>query len=205
MVKVFVEGGAPGALKQSCRKAFTAFLCNASVQREKFRIFASGSRQQAFEDFCTSVGAGESAMLLVDSEEHIADHHQSNQAGSWDPWGHLSARAGDGWSRPTGSEPLDCHLMVQTMESWLLCDSAVLASYFGNGFAPSAILQTVDIETASKYDVNNSLERATQLAQTKGKYRKGRDSFALLAEIDPLKVQARSRWARRFVEAMRSK
>lgn len=205
MVKVFVEGGAPGDLKRECRRAFAKFLSNAKVDHGKYRLIASGSRQEAFQNFKQEVSLGHAALLLVDSECEIAEAHETHvDPSTWSSWSHLLARTGDGWSRPDGSEHSQCHLMVQTMESWLVCDSLALSKFFGQYFNASQLPMHSNIEAVSKHDVNASLAAASSQARPKGQYSKGKHSFELLALIEPDKVETRSRWAKRFLDHMRS-
>ena len=42
-------------------------------------------------------------------------------------------RKGDEWKNP-GCEDRQCHLMIQCMETWLVCDPEELAAYYGQGF-----------------------------------------------------------------------
>ena len=79
-------------------------------------------------------------MLLVDSEAPMlaaaqpGDASQPEDRKRWQPWLHLKQRKGDDWDKPTGSEDLQCHLMVQCMEAWLLTDRETLKVFFGQGF-----------------------------------------------------------------------
>jgi hypothetical protein len=55
-VCVFVEGGGPHAKTQTaCRKAFRLFFEKVLGDRPKPRIIASGSRDEAYNDFCRSL------------------------------------------------------------------------------------------------------------------------------------------------------
>ena len=116
MVKLYVEGGGDSAaLKAACREGFTTFITKAGIQNRP-RVVACGSREDAFDSFCTAIAQGEDAMLLVDSETSVATNHQSGALNQWRPWDHLFQR--DRWSKPEPSRDTDCHLMVQVMESW---------------------------------------------------------------------------------------
>ena len=65
-------------------------------------------------------------MLLVDAEGPVA-------TGTCE---HLRAR--DGWDM-TGVDAQSVHLMVQTMEAWIVADADALGSYYGNGFNAGAL------------------------------------------------------------------
>ena len=117
------------------------------------------------------------------------------------PWGHLKAQ--DTWDRPAKATDDDCHLMVQVMESWFLADPDALSSFYGQGFRPQSLPQNPNIEQASKQDVLNGLDGATR-ETTKGRYHKGRDSYEILANIDPAKVTNASPYARRLIRELTS-
>ena len=197
--RLYVEGGGDrNPSKTKCRKAFQAFLRKAGLEGRLPRIFASGSRQQAYGDFRHALGAfrgDDPVLLLVDSEGPVA-------AGTG-PWQHLKDR--DGWDRPAGADDDHVHLMVQCMETWFLADRATLAGYFGNGFRENSLPGRPDVEEISKQDLERGLSDATRSSRRKGAYHKGCDSFAILAELDPDKVADASPHARRFLEALRAK
>ena len=196
--RLYVEGG--GDTKPSrtaCRQAFREFLLKAELAGRMPRIFASGSRQQAYGDFRHALGASradDSVVLLVDSEVPVA-----TDAG---PWRHLKDR--DGWDKPAGATDDHVHLMVQCMEAWFLADRPALAEYFGDGFSENSLPRRADVEEISKQDLERGLNAATRSSRPKGAYRKGRDSFAILADLDPDKVADASPHAKRFLEALRA-
>lgn len=146
-------------------------------------------------------------MLLVDSEAAVSgDHRQGDDQSRWLPWSHLEQREGDGWEKPNGSADTDCHLMVQVMESWFLADRDILKTFFGNGFKENKLpAATRCIEDIEKAEVYRALADASDDCKTKSSYGKGEHSFKLLAMIDPAKIADASRWARRFIDALRVK
>jgi len=206
-VKLYVEGGGDAAaLKTACREGFTKFITDAGLKNRP-RVVACGSRRDAFDSFCTAIANNEEAMLLVDSEAAVsADHQNAVAPAQWRPWSYLKQRQGDGWDKPAGSEDIDCHLMVQIMESWFLADCETLSSFFGNGFKKNQ-LPSADraIESVAKADVYTALQKATADCKTKAPYGKGEHSFKILAKIDPAKVAAASPWAKRFVDALKQR
>lgn len=201
MVKLFVEGGGDGkALRTACRQAISEFLRKAGLDGCMPRTVACGSRQQAYDDFCTAIRSGEPALLLVDSEGPVAPEHQDGNPPDWRPWLHLSQRAGDGWEMPAGATEMQCHLMVECMENWFLADRATLQSFFDPGFRPNALPAAGrPIENVGKEQVYQALAAATSDCKTKASYGKGEHSFKVLASINPAKVMAASPWAKRFV------
>lgn len=213
MVKLYVEGGGDAAaLKTACREGFAKFLGKAGLTGRMPRVVACGSRADAYDSFCTAVRSGEAAMLLVDSEAPVVAAAQPGDAAKgedrehWLPWLHLQQRQGDGWKKPDGSDDLQCHLMVQCMEAWLVADRETLKKFFGQGFKESALPPvTNSLERTDKQKIYAALATATRDCKTKSAYGKGEHSFKLLALVDPGKVMAASPWAKRFVETLQTR
>jgi len=112
-------------------------------------------------------------VLLVDSEEPVAN--------PLSPRTHLQQR--DGWDLPEISER-SIHLMIQTMEAWIIADVDAVASYYGQRFLRNALPEAPNLEGVDKARIENALKRATAKTQKK-EYRKIRDAAALLRAIDP--------------------
>jgi hypothetical protein len=184
-VSVFVEGGGDQRRTHTaCRKAFRGFLGKLLGDRPKLRIIPSGSRDQAYRDFCRSLAndADTFPLLLVDSEDPVPPGTTVQE--------HLRDR--DRWTEtlPHGQ----VHLMVQCMEAWFLADKSALAQYYGAGFKQSALPRNPNIEEIPKRDVMNGLDRATG-DTSKGHYHKTKHGFDILERIDPRSVQQRSPYA----------
>ena len=184
-VKIYVEGGGDHnkALQTQCRHGFSEFFRKAGLEGRMPRVVACGGRRQAYDSFRTAhdnAGPDEIPILLVDSEAPVA---QSN------PWEHVRLRPGDGWQRPRNAEQDQIHFMVQAMEAWFHADKDSLARYFGQGFHGASLSQRSDIESISKDDLLDGLQQATRHCR-KGEYVKGRDSFQILALIDPERVKS---------------
>ena len=198
-VRVYVEGGGDGReLGARCREGFSAFFDKAGLTGRMPRIVACGGRQKTYDKFCsalTNAAENEFIVLLVDSEDPVA-------TGSG-PWAHLKNR--DQWERPAGAADDNAHLMAQCMEAWFFADKDSLAKYFGAGFNRNALSARPDIENIPKADLENHLQAATRQCEPKGKYRKGRHSFAVLAALDPAKVTAASPHAEQLVKTLRNK
>ena len=213
MVKLYVEGGGDAAiLKSACREGFSKFLSKAGLAGRMPRVVACGSRADAYDSFCTALRSGEAAMLLVDSEAPMlaaaqpGDASQPEDRKRWQPWLHLKQRKGDDWDKPTGSEDLQCHLMVQCMEAWLLTDRETLKVFFGQGFKENALPASANrVEGIGKQQIYDALATATRDCKTKSAYGKGEHSFKLLALINPAKVKESSPWARRFIETLQTR
>lgn len=201
-MKLFVEGGGDTpSLRGECRRGFARFFERAGIS-QKPRTVACGSRNNAFDSFCTALMQGERAMMLVDSEGPVPRAAQASaDAGRWKPWLHL-ARC-DGWRQPLDSEDLQCHLMVQCMEAWLLADRATLQAFFGRGFRANALPEPgKTLESVDKQDLFGALAMATASCR-RNSYSKGAHSFELLALLDPEKVQAASPWAARLIGTLK--
>ena len=202
MVKIFVEGGGDSSsLKSECRRAFSTFFEKAGLKGQMPRIVACGPRNDAFDAFCTAMKQGETAFLLVDSEDKI---DSAWQAGSefinWQPWAHLQHK--DGWDKPVQAEDSQCHLMVQCMENWFLADPKTLENHFGTSFNSDAIPSNPNsIEAISTKDALDCLRKATKDCPA-GTYNKGKHSFKLLAKLDPSKVREKSGWANRLIHGL---
>jgi hypothetical protein len=206
VVKLYVEGGgSTAALKTECREAFTKFITAAGLSKRP-RVVACGSRQDAYNSYCTAVQSGEAAILLVDSEEAVSFENQKGLPEAWKPWSHLGQRVGDKWEKPANSNETDCHLMTQLMESWFLADSRVLQEFFGQSFKEKKLPAIASgIENISKDAVYSALHEATSDCTKKGKYGKGAHSFKILGILSPEKVVKVSPWAKRFLEELKKK
>ena len=192
-VKVYVEGGGRGKLRSDCRQGFSTFFEKSGLAGHMPSVVACGSRNDTLKRFRTAssrVAPEEISLLLVDSEAPVSPNGK--------PWLHL--RSGDNWQRLEGAEDEQAHLMVQCMESWFLADVPALRRFFGAGFRPPA--DQADVEKIPKQDVLERLNRASRNSQ-KGEYRKGHHSFVVLAQIDPNRVTASSRYANRLVETLK--
>jgi hypothetical protein len=204
-MRLYVEGGGDSKqLRTACRQGFAEFLVKVGLKGHMPRIVACGGRRQAYDDFCTALTQGHSAMLLVDSEDPVAAQQPQDDPEKWRPWQHLAQRPGDQWQQPAGSNDLDCHLMVQCMENWFLADRESLSAFFGQGYNGGALPPAGNpVESVTKLTICQGLANATKNCKTKRAYGKGEHSFLLLGQIDPTKVIAASKWASRFVTAIK--
>ncbi|MHB8124609.1 MAG: DUF4276 family protein [Desulfitobacteriaceae bacterium] len=162
MVKIYVEGGGDRQLlKSDCRKAFKKFFEKLGFSGRLPRVIPCGSRNNAYEDFCTSLRSsgctGELTFLLVDSENSVNPGFQNI------PWQHLRNR--DGWEKPDGATDEQVHLMIECMESWFLADTVALRDFFSQGFNANSLPSNTNIETITKANVLSSLENASRNTQ----------------------------------------
>ena len=168
----------------------------AGARRWRWRVVPCGSRRRAYETFSNARAHAEKdeiVILLVDAEEPVTAPTSVE---------HLRTRPGDGWDL-TGVSERDVHLMVQTMETWIIADSAVLAAYYGQGFQASALPKHKDLEAVAKNTVVDALERATRRTQ-KGSYYEHKIHHAadLLKRMSPTKVQKHCPHAKRLFSTL---
>ena len=189
-VRLFVEGGGTSkALKTACRRGFRKFLESAGLEGQMPQIIACGGRADAYGDFKTAHAAGDSAVLLVDAEGPVS---------AGEPWRHLQST--DGWARPPATTDLQCHLMVQIMESWFLADTDALNSFYGQGFRRQRLPANPNVEQVTKQDVLNGLAQATRDTRRGGYTRS--DSFQVLERLCPDRVRQASPYANRLIQAL---
>lgn len=200
--RIFVEGGGDhdAGLAAACKEGFGKFFAQTQLRRNP-RVVVCGGRKAAYDDFCHAIahaGHHDCYLLLVDSEAPIA------YTKSPDVWGHVKRREGDGWECPAGATADNLHFMVECMENWFLADPAALKEHYKHKrkFLEAMLPKQDDIESISKVDVIEALNKATQNT-TKGKYSKGKHSFEVLAMLDPNKVALKSPFACRLLEEIR--
>ena len=203
-MKLYVEGGGNRRnLKTACRRGFTEFLKRAGVTQRP-RIIAAGGGADALDRFRIALGNNEPAMLLIDSEGRVNAEHQQGDSVNWKPWAHLAPR-GDDWHKPNAAQDMDCHLMVQCMEAWLIADREALAAFFGPQFQENQLPHsTSQAESIDKDELLEKLKKATKGCKGNG-YDKGSHSFELLEEINPARVMAASPWAERFISFLKER
>lgn len=183
-VAIYMEGGGDGKdSKAALRQGMEGLLVEIKdAFREcgwHWRLVPCGSRNEAHKRFHNECGRAEPGIviLLVDSEAPV----------NTEPVDHLASR--DGWDLQ-GVESGRVHLMVQTMETWVVADGKALKSYYGQGFRESALPRNRNLEEVSKKDVAEGLTRATEQTQ-KGAYHKIHHARHLLQRIEPATVRQR--------------
>jgi hypothetical protein len=178
-IAIYVEGGGDGAAgKQLLRQGFNQFfrtLKEAAEQKGvKFVVIACGGRHEAFLGFRRTASQDVSTIypvLLVDSEDLVAKL----------PTEHLKDR--DQWNLSFAIND-QVHLMVTTMEAWIVADKQALSHFYGQGFLPNALPNANNLEDVEKRRLSKSLDLATKDTK-KGKYHKIQHASELLARIDP--------------------
>ena len=192
--KVYVEGGGNSkVLRSTCRRGFRSFIEKAGLTGGMPRIIACGNRENAYRMFNTAIAQrDEKALLLVDAEGAVSG------VGVWQ---HL--KDSDGWEQPKPAIDLQCHLMVQVMESWFLADRQALQHYYGQGYRSEALPPEQAIEQIPKREVLKGLQQAS-IHTKKGRYSKSEHSFEILAKLDPHKVRTNSFHADRLLRVLQS-
>ena len=157
----------------------------------RWKLVCCGPRAEAFRRFRNAAHNGETAivLLLVDAEGPVAKG----------PCEHLQAR--DGWDM-RGVDAQSVHLMVQTVEAWIVADADALSRHYGQGFNAGALPRAENLESVAKRDVERSLHRATERTG-KGRYQKIAHASDLLQRIDAEKVKARCRHCQRLFDEFR--
>ncbi|BDI33230.1 hypothetical protein CCAX7_52810 [Capsulimonas corticalis] len=199
-IKIYVEGGGDShATRSELRKGFGEFTRSlrtlAQSKRLRYGIVACGSRNDAFDMFQTALRQNDPDILnflLVDAEASVKQNIS--------PWKHLSERAGDRWEQPAGVSDDQCHLMVQSMETWIAADLNALRKFYGKGFREKLIPATNDVETIDKVRLFSALKDATAHSEKKGQYHKTKHGFALIGLVDPMLVRSKAAHCERFFQ-----
>ena len=189
-ISIYLEGGGDTAgTRAALRQGMDAFLQPMKqAARDKallWKLIACGTRSEAYKGFRNAINDSEGdevVVLLVDAEEPV------NRLAS----DHLRNR--DGWDLGLASDDI-IHLMVQTMETWIVADPNTLGVHYGQGFKTNVLPKARNLETVSKSDIAHRLKEATR--QTlKGPYHKTRHASDLLKRIDAERVKKRCRHCR---------
>lgn len=194
-VAIYMEGGGPGKNSQAAlRQGMNGFLRRlkdaARAKAWRWRIVCCGPRSEALRGFRQAVtrGGDTVTVLLVDAEGPVQRPCRE----------HLHRR--DGWDMAFAEDDA-VHLMVQTMETWIVADSAALAAYYGRGFGENALPNRANLETEPKAAIERALNRATERSK-KGRYHKIRHASELLQRIDAERVQERCLHCRRLFDVV---
>lgn len=194
-IAIYMEGGGDrSGTKALLRRGMDAFLDSLKqAARDKglrWKLVACGSRNAALGGFKNAIATEPEAfnVLLVDAEAPVASQ----------PGTHLQER--DSWDL-SGVRESQLHLMVQTMETWIIADPERLSAYYGQGFRTNRLPRRADLEQEPKEQVVTSLEQATK-DTAKGVYHKIRHASDLLAALDVDSVRQRCKHCRRLFEEL---
>ncbi len=197
-IRIYCEGGGNGPnTKDPFREGMRTFLKElyeiAREKRIRFQLIICGGRTSAYDNFKTALQIHKDAVniLLVDAEAPVTQT----------PWLHLKQR--DSWDS-LGCNDEQCHLMVQTMEAWLLADPDALATFYGQGFNANTIPKNRDVEKIDKPTLTKSLNNAIRQTN-KPEYHKIQHGSKLLGLIAPAKVRQASKHCDRLFNTISSR
>lgn len=183
-IRIYIEGGGDSAdTKAILRRGFNGLLrelrTTAQQRRIAWTIVLCGSRERTFDNFLTALQTHRDALnvLLVDAEGPVTGA----------PWEHLRRR--DGWQRPEGVIDEQCHLMVQSMEAWIVADVEALRAYYGAQLNANPLPRTAQIETVDRERIAAALAEATRPTR-KGRYHKIDHAADLLELLNVARVRA---------------
>jgi hypothetical protein len=184
-VKMFVEGGGnKEKQKRLLRHGFQEFIYSGLRDFNKPRIILSGSRKEAYDDFCHALRANDPEyfyILLVDAEKPVVASSS---------WQHLKSR--DGWKNP-GASDAQCHLMVQFMEAWFYADPEALKRIFGKNSVKKQIEKITDVESIPKKEIEDALDNMAAKKSKNLIYQKINHGSKLLTMINVSTVRFKSR------------
>jgi hypothetical protein len=180
---IYIEGGGVGKdskeLDILCREGFRKLLenCGFGAQRRMPRLFACGSRDDAFHAFKIaqqSNSANHFVAMWIDSEEPLANLEAA--------WAHLLVR--DNWIQPAGSVDEQVLFMTTCMETWFAADREALQAHFRADLQDSALPPLHNLESRHRHDVQDMLKHATR--NCTNAYAKGKRSFEILGKLRPV-------------------
>jgi Domain of unknown function (DUF4276) len=181
-IRIYIEGGGDGAntkalLRGGFSNFFSALQQSVREKKIKWNLTTCGSRNNTFRDFKNALQSHPEAfnILLVDSEGVVTKQ----------PWEHLRTR--DTWDSPNADDN-QCHLMVQTMENWLVADIEVLEKFYGQNFKNNLIPRNTNVEEIDKDLLARKLKEST-CNTSKGEYHKTKHAPKLLGQLNTEKVR----------------
>lgn len=156
-IVIYMEGGGQGRdSKVAIRQGMDMFLTeikDACRNRSwDWKLVCCGPRNEAYRRFRNELLNNSTGIvvLLVDSETAV---------NSSAPTEHLAVN--DRWNFQ-GIDKDAVHLMVQTMETWIVADPDTLKEYYGQGFRKNVLPSRKNLEEVSKEHIAEALNRATQ-------------------------------------------
>ena len=174
--RIYAEGGGSRSVDIELRQGFKQLWEPCGFQGRLPRMFPSGSRSSAYEDFKNHVRGSigqDFVAMLIDSEEPIRDVDRT--------WDHLAWRRGDDMPRPKGANDDQVLFMTTCMETWIAADRHALRDKYSRGeWRENALPPLTDLESRSGEYVFNCLRRATG-----ERYEKGEESFRVLGALNP--------------------
>lgn len=202
-VTIYVEGKKHEGKfdAQTARLGFGKLFENAGFKGRMPSVVMCGGRGQAMKDFTNHnvKERGGPALLLVDAEELLVDDDDALLP----PWDLVRTRKGDAWKKPKHATEDDLHLMVVTMETWLLCaPPKAWTDVFGKQFDSTKLLQPSESHAKSKLTkALNAAVKAVNANKPNWENFKGSKAFELLAKVDVAELR-KLQHAKRLVERL---
>ena len=147
-VAIYMEGGGDsgdnGGSRAELRRGMEIFLTEIKEacreRNRRWKLVCCGSRNDAYRGFQNARARRDAdiVVLLVDSEGPVGGLSCSAYLAKRDRW------ALDGVCEDA------IHLMVQTMEAWIVADPDALSAYFGQGFQANALPRRPNLEEVEK-------------------------------------------------------
>ena len=185
---------------EAFRRGWQTFFRKAGVDGQTLEIGVGGGQNETFALFSGQLahydGPDETEpkpLMLIDSEEPVASGHT--------PWEHLQSRRRQRFQRPADADDHSAFLMAQAMETWFIADRPALQRFFGPSFNEREFQDLPALETIPKDDALQKLRQST--GRCRPRYRKGRVSYDLLAEINPARVAAACPHAQELLDYLR--
>lgn len=192
-VAIYLEGGGDtSSTKAALRQGMGAFLNEikeaARKRKLKWKLVPCGGRNKAFDAFMDAVKAQRYDVvgLLVDAEGPVRGNsiqHLIEHDGIATDFAKMRIRIDE-------VNASAVHLMIQTMETWIVADPASLQSFYGQELNANQLPNSSDLEAVSKQDISRQLDNATR-PTSKGRYHKIRHASELLKKIRPTEVRKR--------------
>jgi hypothetical protein len=194
-IDLYVEGGGDNAgpreqLRQAIGRLLERGLADRSVRRRP-KVVVCGSVQKTLQRFEEAISNTTDAVcaVLVDADGPVPQGRL--------PAAHLLQK--HGWAKPNRSADEQIHLMVQTMEAWIVADIEALQAYYGDGFRPNSLSNRENVEEIPKSQLERGLKQATRSTK-KGSYEKIRHARQLLPRLNAAKIAARAQRFKQLLE-----
>ncbi|HLJ09906.1 MAG TPA: DUF4276 family protein [Planctomycetaceae bacterium] len=192
-VRLYVEGGGDQKnTKQLLQNAIGAFLANGLAQfgtkrRPKVIVWGANLHTLALFSAAISKHSQSVCVLLVDADGPV-DCAPAEQL-----------RRKHDWRKPQAVSDEQVHLMVQTMEAWIVADREALRDFYGPNLNEKQLSGRDDVEEIPTHELLEGLKRATRSTR-KGEYHKIRHASILLQRINAGKAASRARHLKSLLE-----
>ena len=182
--RVYMEGGdSKSAAKRANQRLGAQDLFNkVTVDGAKFEVRLGTNTDRTLKNFTGDRSQGH-VLLLVDSDGNV----------DGEPIAHLRSQ---GKSLPDGVDVADIHLMIHTMETWMVADPVGLRKTFP--LLKVDKLRTNDLEGRDRQHIGRALKLAIGEPYDKIV------GLAALRHLDPIAIETRCPSAKRFFDRLRN-